>query len=102
MKVVGLTGDTVEICLSPNKTNIKLVACKIPNEVEMAMSWLVNSLQEYRDKFPRTIVYSTSININISQHNYHIVHLMSKCTTLKRHRKTKTPLLKRLSIEIAL
>lgn len=57
MKVVGLTGDTVEICLSPNKTNIKLVACKIPNELEMAMSWLVDSLQEYRVKFTNNCVF---------------------------------------------
>ena len=70
MKVMGLTGDTVEICLSPNKTNIKLVACKVPNELEMAMSWLVDSLQEYRVKFPRTIVYSTSINDTSKLYKY--------------------------------
>lgn len=90
MKVIGLTGDTVEICLSPNKTNIKLVACKIPNELEMAMSGLVDSLQEYRDKLPRTIVYSTSINDTSKLYKY-ITTELPHCSSYVEIYYSETP-----------
>lgn len=90
MKVMGLTGDIVEICLSPNKTNIKLVACKIPNELEMAMSWLVDSLQECRIKFPRTIVYSTLINDTSKLYKY-ITTELPHCSSDVEMYHTETP-----------
>ena len=79
------------------------MACKIPNELEMAMSWLVDSLQEYRDKFPQTIVYSTSINDTSKLYKY-ITTELPHCSSYVEmyHRKTRTPLLKHISIHIAL
>ena len=49
--------DIREITLS---LNIKLRISKVSNEVEIAMTWLINDLNNLKN-FPRTIIYSNSI-----------------------------------------
>jgi hypothetical protein len=49
--------DIREITLS---LNIKLRISKVSNEVEIAMTWLLNDLNNLKN-FPRTIIYSNSI-----------------------------------------
>lgn len=50
MKILQLAEDTTEINLSPNKSNIKLVSSKIKNEIEMGMTWLVDALDEKKNR----------------------------------------------------
>lgn len=60
-KVLHLAADVNEIVISPNKANIRVLVAKIPNTVEMSMHWLIEGLSQLREKFPRTIIYCTSI-----------------------------------------
>jgi ACR3 family arsenite efflux pump ArsB len=46
-----------EITLSPNRQNIKLRFSKVSNEVEIAMPWLIDDLNDLKENFPRTIIY---------------------------------------------
>lgn len=48
--------------LSPDKRNIKYVVKKVANDIEMAMTWLVDGLVDLGNKFPRTLVYCKSIS----------------------------------------
>ena len=61
MKILNLKPETVKITVSPNKSNIKLVAAKVPNVLEMAMSWMVDGLSSLQESFPRTLIYCRSI-----------------------------------------
>jgi hypothetical protein len=52
------SADIREITLS---LNIKLRISKVPNEVEIAMTWLIDALNNLKENFPRTIIYCYSI-----------------------------------------
>lgn len=43
------------------KKNIKFVVKKVPNSVEAAMFWLMETLNNLKVKFPRTVIYCNSI-----------------------------------------
>lgn len=62
MKQLCFGPNTVEIFKSPNKANIKLSVCKVSNELEIAMSWLVDGLKQLAGDFPKTLLYCYSIN----------------------------------------
>lgn len=47
--------------MSPNKENIKFVVKKVPNSVGAAMFWLMETLNNLKEKFPRTVIYCNSI-----------------------------------------
>lgn len=65
--------NPVEITLSPNKSNIKIVVQKVQNSVEMALLWLVDGLESLKGEFPKTLVYCNSI---IYQ------HILTECPNL--------------------
>ncbi|XP_033754691.1 probable ATP-dependent DNA helicase RecS [Pecten maximus] len=67
-KVLQLQDDMVQIRLSPNKPNIKLVVHKIQNSVDMAMVWLVDAI--CNEDFPRTIIYCTTIKAASDMYMY--------------------------------
>ncbi|OWF35276.1 ATP-dependent DNA helicase RecS [Mizuhopecten yessoensis] len=67
-KVLQMDDDLVEIRISPNKPNIKLVVRKIPNTVEMSMVWMIDALCE--ETFPRTIVYCSTIKATANIYSY--------------------------------
>lgn len=52
-----LKDDTIEIRMSPDKPNIKLVTKKIQSSVDLGMAWMVDFL----NLFPKTVIYCTSI-----------------------------------------
>lgn len=59
-KNLNLNSDNlVDIRISPNRENIKMVVNKVANNTEMAMSWVVNGLQD--GLFPKTLIYCMSI-----------------------------------------
>ena len=59
MKKLNLkSADIREITLS---LNIKLRISKVSNEVEIAMTWLIDALNNLKENFPRTIIYCNSI-----------------------------------------
>ena len=59
MKKLNLKSAEIrEITLS---LNIKLRISKVSNEVEIAMTWLINTLNNLKENFPRTIIYCNSI-----------------------------------------
>ena len=59
MKKLNLkSADIREITLS---LNIKLRISKVSNEVEIAMTWLIDALNNLKENFPRIIIYCNSI-----------------------------------------
>jgi hypothetical protein len=52
------SADIREITLS---LNIKLRISKVSNEIEIAMTWLIDALNNLKENFPRTIIYCNSI-----------------------------------------
>ena len=62
LKILNLKStDIREITLSPNRQIIKLRISKVSNEVEIAMPWLIDALNDLKQNFPRTIIYCNSI-----------------------------------------
>ncbi|KAK6168271.1 hypothetical protein SNE40_022132 [Patella caerulea] len=61
VKVLSMKEDYTEVVLSPNKSNIKLIVSKVHKDLEIALCFLVDGLNELKDTFPRTIIYCTSI-----------------------------------------
>jgi hypothetical protein len=51
---ISFNTDIREITLS---LNIKLRISKVSNEVEIAMPWLIDDLNDLKENFPRTIIY---------------------------------------------
>ena len=49
------------VTLSPNRQNIELRFSKVSIEVEIAMPWLIDALNDIKENFPRTIIYCNSI-----------------------------------------
>ena len=44
-----------------NKAVTKLRISKVSNEVDIAMKWLIDALNDIKENFPRTIIYCNSI-----------------------------------------
>lgn len=62
LNVLGIDKKNVKFFrLSPNKENIKFVVKKVPNSVGAAMFWLMETLNNLKEKFPRTVIYCNSI-----------------------------------------
>ena len=62
LKILNLKStDIREITQSPNRQNIKLRFSKVSNKVEIAMTWLIDALNNLKENFPRTIIYCNSI-----------------------------------------
>lgn len=62
LNVLGIDKKNVNFFrLSPNKENIKFVVKKVPNSVGAAMFWLMETLNNLKEKFPRTVIYCNSI-----------------------------------------
>ncbi|XP_048747213.2 probable ATP-dependent DNA helicase RecS [Ostrea edulis] len=79
-KVLDLGVDTIEIRISPNKPNIKVAVHKIPNSLEMSMSWIVDALNE--EKLPRCILFCKSIKDASNMYTY-IVTEIPNCTVVE-------------------
>jgi superfamily II DNA helicase RecQ len=47
--------------MSPNRQNIKLRFSKVSNKVEIAMTLLLDALNDLKQNFPMTIIYCNSI-----------------------------------------
>ncbi|XP_061182575.1 ATP-dependent DNA helicase RecQ-like [Saccostrea echinata] len=62
LKVVSFKPDFTFVYLSPDKRNIKYVVKKVANDIEMAMTWLVDGLVNMGSLFPRTLIYCKSIS----------------------------------------
>nr|XP_022292514.1 uncharacterized protein LOC111103492 [Crassostrea virginica] len=56
-KVLNFRDNTLEIHMSPDKPNIKVVTKKIANSVDQGMAWMVDAL----DSIPKTVIYCNSI-----------------------------------------
>jgi len=80
-KILQLDSQTVEIQLSPNKSNIKFVMAKIPNLPELAMCWLVDGLEDRKEKFPKTVVYCKTIKDVAALYEY----LTTENEQLRKH-----------------
>lgn len=52
----------MEIFKTLNMANIKLSVCKVSNELEIAMPWLVYGLKQLAGDFPKILLYCYSIN----------------------------------------
>ncbi|XP_062606686.1 ATP-dependent DNA helicase RecQ-like [Saccostrea cucullata] len=46
----------------PDKRNIKYSVKKVPGDIDMAWTWLVDGLMELRALFPKTLIYCKSIS----------------------------------------
>lgn len=85
-KVLQFSSDCLEIRISPNRPNIKLVVKKIPNTVEMAFPWIVESLLE--KTFPKTILYCTSIKDVSKIYTYIINETLEEDKVVMFHSET--------------
>jgi hypothetical protein len=57
LKILNLKStDIREITLSPNRQIIKLRISKVSNEVEIAMPWLIDALNDLKQNFPRSCI----------------------------------------------
>ena len=66
LKILNMKStDIREITMSPNRQNIKLTIWKVSNEVEIAMTWLIDALNDLKENFPRTIIYWNSDVVNM-------------------------------------
>ena len=73
LKILNISEDAVQIAVSPDKPNIKLVVVKISNSLEIAMSWLIDALSE--KQLPRTLLYCNSIKNASSLYSYIITEI---------------------------
>ena len=72
MKKLNLkSADIREITLS---LSIKLRISKVSNEVEIAITWLIDALNNLKENFPRTIIYYNSIT-DAYIHNFQNVQI---------------------------
>ncbi|KAK6181825.1 hypothetical protein SNE40_009608 [Patella caerulea] len=67
--------DYTEVVLSPNKSNIKLIVSKVHKDLEIALCFLVDGLNEFKDTFPRTIIYCKSIKDTCNIFTYRVTEL---------------------------
>ncbi|XP_078310160.1 ATP-dependent DNA helicase RecQ-like [Crassostrea virginica] len=56
-KVLNCRDNTLEIPMSPDKPNIKVVTKKLANSVDQGMAWMVDAL----DSIAKTVIYCNSI-----------------------------------------
>lgn len=83
-RVKKCLGDgTVEIIISPDKPNIKLSVTKVSTNIENSMFWIIDPLQELQEKFPRVIIYCTSINDAAKVCNYLIEEVPSSVRNIE-------------------
>lgn len=54
-KELLLEPNTVQIVMSPNKSNTKYSVFKIPSDIEMAMSWMVEGIRQLQNDFSMTL-----------------------------------------------
>ena len=73
-----MTGCKNFISKNPNKENIKYVVRKIDNDVQSSMFWLIDALEKYKDKFPRTLIYCNSIKDVSVIYNY-VIEEVPEC-----------------------
>lgn len=97
MKVLHLADNFKEIVISPNKTNIRISVAKVSNTVETAMHWLIEGLSELKEKFPRTIIYCTSIKDVSEIYSYVTKELIFSSNVLEMFH-SETPLTKKQRI----
>ena len=76
-KCLNLSDKTVEIIKSPDKPNSKLSVTKVSYSIESSMFWLIDSLQNLQDKFPRLLIYCTTIKDAAKVYNYVLEELPS-------------------------
>lgn len=76
-KCLNLSDKSLEIIVSPDKPNIKLVVKKVSKNIETAMFWLIDPLQDLCENFPRVIIYCTSINDASKVYNFLIEEVPS-------------------------
>ena len=67
-KVLQMSKGMLEVRISPDRPNIKLVVSKVPNTIEMSMAWILDGITE--SYFPRTILYCKSIKDASSIYSY--------------------------------
>ena len=80
LKILNMKStDIREITLSPNRQNIKLTISKVSNEVEIAMTWLIDALNDLKENFPKTIIYCNSITDASKIYTY-IIDEHSECS----------------------
>ncbi|CAG2186712.1 recQ [Mytilus edulis] len=90
----GIESYAVEIRISPNKSNVKLVVNKILNTVEMAMCWLVGGLCD--KALPETMIYCTSIKDAANMYAY-ISTVIPNCKEVQMfHSETSSDSKKRI------
>lgn len=97
MKVLHLADNFKEIVISPNKTNIRISVAKVSNTVETAMHWLIEGLSELKEKFPRTIIYCTSIK-DVSEIYSYVTKELPFTSTLLEMFHSETPQTKKQRI----
>lgn len=78
-KILNFSTNIIEICVSPNKENIKIVVQKIPNSTEMALGWIIEGLHD--GTFPRTLIYCMSIKDSSNIYMY-IKNEQLECTCI--------------------
>lgn len=54
-KELLLEPNTVQIVMSPNKSNTKYSVFKISSDIEMAMSWMVEGIKQLQNDFSMTL-----------------------------------------------
>ncbi|XP_062586322.1 putative ATP-dependent DNA helicase Q1 [Saccostrea cucullata] len=97
-KELSLGPNTVQIVMSPNKSNIKYSAFKIPSDIEIAMSWMVDGIKQLLIEFPKTLLYCTSINDVSKLYTYLIKELDSSSHSHIEMFHSETPLTKKTEI----
>ncbi|XP_048777465.1 probable ATP-dependent DNA helicase RecS [Ostrea edulis] len=89
------------ISVSPNKTNIKLVVKKIDNAIETAMYWLIDSLENMKMNFPKTLIYANSI-ADVSKLYSYVVSELEECAKHVEMFHSETPEEKKKTIMTSL
>jgi superfamily II DNA helicase RecQ len=54
--------DFTYVYQSPDKRNIKYSVKKVPSDIDMAWTWIVDGLMELGVWFPKTLIYCKSIS----------------------------------------
>ncbi|XP_056013609.1 ATP-dependent DNA helicase Q1-like [Ostrea edulis] len=73
-----MTGCKHFITRNPNKENIKYIVRKIETDIQSSMFWLIESIEKYKDRFPRTLIYCNSIK-DVSQIYNYVVEEVPIC-----------------------
>ena len=93
--------NTIFISISPNKSNIKLVVKKVDNAVETSMFWIIDSLEQLKSNFPKTLVYANSIS-DVSKLYTYVASELPSCVRHIQMFHSETPEEKKKTIIQAL